>query len=301
MPEQPLVSVITAFYNARPFLAEAIASVLAQTYTNWEYWLVNDGSTDGSDEIACSAAAANPERIFYLEHPNGENLGVCTSRNLGLQHARGRYVAILDADDVWCANKLQEQMTLAQQFPRAGLICGNSKYWKSWNGTASEREDSVPPLAPADHMYAPVELIRLNYPLGSYGAPCPSNLLIKTNVCRAMGGFEESFNRNQVFEDQAFLTKLYASTHVYIADRTWDYYRLHEDSCCSVAEKSGRVEESRKFYLEWLRDYLQSQEIWDERIWEAWRRATLPYRHPALYSLTRITSKLRRGLRGIGA
>jgi glycosyltransferase involved in cell wall biosynthesis len=288
MPEQPLVSIITAFYNAGPFLKEAIASVLAQTYTNWEYWLVNDGSSDGSDEVARAAAANDPKRIHCLEHPGHENRGVCTSRNLALQHARGQYIAILDADDVWFSQKLDEQVALAQQFPQAGLLFGNSRYWRSWQaGSTDDNDDYVPPLAPGDRLYEPGELIRLNYPLGPHGAPCPSDLLIKNEVCRAFGGFEESFDRYQVFEDQAFLSKLYLSTHVYISSQTWDCYRLHEDSCCSLAERNGQVEQARKVYLEWLCDYLTNRDVSDKAIWNAWRRATLPYRHPLLFRVLR--------------
>lgn len=98
---EALVSATIAFLNAEKFLAETIESVLAQTYPNWELWLVDDGSTDGSSQIARDYAARHADRIHYLEHPGHENRGKSASRNLGLRHARGRYVTWLDADDVW--------------------------------------------------------------------------------------------------------------------------------------------------------------------------------------------------------
>src|SRR5690606_41464320 len=84
-----LVSVIIPFYNAERFIEEAIESVLVQTYPHWELLLVNDGSTDGSKEIAERYAEQYPERIRYLEHPDRANQGASASRNMGIRHARG--------------------------------------------------------------------------------------------------------------------------------------------------------------------------------------------------------------------
>src|SRR5271154_2347778 len=105
----PLVSTIIIFLNAEKFLAEAVESVLAQTYPTWELWLVDDGSTDDSSRIARDYATRHAARIHYLEHPGHENRGKSASRNLGLRHSRGSYVALLDADDVWLPGKLTNQ------------------------------------------------------------------------------------------------------------------------------------------------------------------------------------------------
>src|SRR4051812_27035882 len=109
-----LVSVITIFLDGERFLAEAVDSLLAQTYADWELLLVDDGSSDGSTAIARAYAAGRPERIRYLEHEGHANLGMSASRNLGLQHARGEYVAFLDADDVYRPEKLERQVALLQ-------------------------------------------------------------------------------------------------------------------------------------------------------------------------------------------
>ena len=106
----PLVSIIISFLNAERFLGEAIESVFLQTYDNWELLLVDDGSTDGSARIAQRLRGCCPNKVFSFEHPGRTNLGLPRSRNLGLQKARGRYVALLDADDVWLPSKLEEQV-----------------------------------------------------------------------------------------------------------------------------------------------------------------------------------------------
>src|SRR5262245_24155101 len=92
------VSVIIIFMNAQAFISDAIDSVFAQTYTNWELLLVDDGSTDASTQIALSFANGNPGRVRYLEHSGHRNRGMSASRNLGIQHAGGEYIGFLDAD-----------------------------------------------------------------------------------------------------------------------------------------------------------------------------------------------------------
>ena len=88
MPEQvkkrPLVSCITPFLNAEKFIKEAIQSVLDQTYDNWELFLIDDGSTDSSTEIALHYASRYPRKVRYLSHNGHQNLGLGISRNLGI-------------------------------------------------------------------------------------------------------------------------------------------------------------------------------------------------------------------------
>ena len=108
----PLVSVIMPFLNAAPFLEEAIESVRAQTYANWELLLCDDGSTDGSSEIARRYASLDPSRIRHLTHDDGATHGASAARNLGLRRVRGELVALLDGDDVWLPHKLEEQVAI---------------------------------------------------------------------------------------------------------------------------------------------------------------------------------------------
>src|ERR671930_538107 len=104
MGNQPLVSVVVIFLNAERFLQEAIESVFAQTYPAWELLLVDDGSSDESTAIAQCYAAHHAGQVRYLEHPRHANRGMSASRNLGIRHAHGAYIAFLDADDIWFSN-----------------------------------------------------------------------------------------------------------------------------------------------------------------------------------------------------
>lgn len=100
-----LVSVIMPTYNCGRFIREAIDSVLAQTYQSWELLIVDDGSTDDTQAIVGSYT---DERIRYMR--NERNTGGALTRNRALREAKGRYIAFLDADDVWLPEKLEKQI-----------------------------------------------------------------------------------------------------------------------------------------------------------------------------------------------
>ena len=97
-------------YNCGRFIRESIDSVLAQTYTEWELLIVDDGSTDETEQIV--VGNADP-RIRYLRNP--QTVGAALTRNTALREARGSYIAFLDADDVWMPTKLERQIAFMEQ------------------------------------------------------------------------------------------------------------------------------------------------------------------------------------------
>ena len=102
-----LVSIIMPCYNAAPYVARSIESVLAQTYEDWELLITDDGSTDKSVEII-QAYCDKDERIQLFKHV--KNQGIARARNTSLAEARGRFVAFLDHDDLWMPDKLEKQV-----------------------------------------------------------------------------------------------------------------------------------------------------------------------------------------------
>ena len=92
-------------YNTAKFLSEAIESILQQTYTDFEFLIVDDGSQDGSSAII-EAYARRDARIRFLQHP--ENRGEAVARNTGIAQAAGNYVAVMDSDDVSLPQRLEE-------------------------------------------------------------------------------------------------------------------------------------------------------------------------------------------------
>ena len=100
-----LVSIIMPSWNTANFIAESIQSVLDQTYTNWELLIVDDCSTDNTDEIV---ASFHDDRIKYFH--NEKNSGAALTRNKAMREARGEWIAFLDSDDLWTPDKLEHQL-----------------------------------------------------------------------------------------------------------------------------------------------------------------------------------------------
>src|SRR5262249_59637534 len=139
MSSPPLVSVVAIFLNGERFLDEAIQSVFVQRYSRWELLLVDDGSSDGSSAIARGYAQQEPARVRYFEHPGHRNLGMSASRNLGLRQARGEYLALLDADDVWLPEKLERQDAVLADHAHVARLYRAPVYRVAWAGRAADR------------------------------------------------------------------------------------------------------------------------------------------------------------------
>ncbi|MBQ3423758.1 MAG: glycosyltransferase family 2 protein [Clostridia bacterium] len=116
-----LVSIITPCYNAEKYIAETIESVISQTYPRWEMLIVDDGSRDHSVGIVESYASTD-NRIQLIRQPNA---GTACARNTGLKRAEGRYIALLDADDVWESSFLDKQLAFLKC---SGAVCVCSGY-----------------------------------------------------------------------------------------------------------------------------------------------------------------------------
>ena len=105
-----LVSVIMPSYNTAGYIGQSIQSVIEQTYPNWELIIVDDCSTDNTDEIVLSF---DDKRIIYLK--NEMNGGAAISRNRALREAKGRWIAFLDSDDLWIPEKLEKQISFMEE------------------------------------------------------------------------------------------------------------------------------------------------------------------------------------------
>lgn len=106
-----LVSIVMPSYNTGKYIAESIKSVLAQTYTNWELLIVDDCSTDNTDEVV--SEFLSDERIHYIK--NEKNSGAAVSRNRALREAKGKWIAFLDSDDTWHPQKLEKQIAFMKK------------------------------------------------------------------------------------------------------------------------------------------------------------------------------------------
>lgn len=286
----PMVTAIIIFLNGEKYIGEAIESVLAQTLTDWELILVDDGSTDAATAIAQRYAAAHPGKIRYTEHPGHENRGMSASRNAGLRLARGEYVAFLDADDIWLPKRLAIHVRIMEEMPELGVVVGPTLLWRSWSGAGRDEETDLEtptwrPLEP------PAFLMRM---LETDGRTVPGicSLLVRRADIVALGGFDDSFRT--LYEDQVFFTKIFLKHRVMVIDTVLDRYRQHPESACHAAGGAKGDNAVRPRFLFWMRDYFAELGVDDPLLLAALEKRLDRYTHPIRFMLRRLPRRVRR-------
>ena len=177
----PMVSVITPTYNRAHMLKDAIESVLAQTLTDWEHVIVDDGSTDGTAALVQDYVQRD-SRIHYLYRTNG---GLPAARNAGLAEARSAYVAFLDDDDLFLPDKLKQQVAVMARRPDLGLLYAPVREVHDNRDTAK----SLPP-----------RLIRTFEELFHGNTPQVSSVLVRRACLDQVGGFDETLRHCQDYD-----------------------------------------------------------------------------------------------------
>lgn len=212
MAHTDLISIITPAYNAERYIVQAIESVLAQTYPHWEMIIVDDGSTDNTAQ-AVKQFAAKDTRIKYIYQANGKQ---GKARNNALNHASGKYIAFLDADDIWIKNKLELQIEFFK-IRSVDLIFSNAYVF---NETLSERENLQ--IKPA--LYKGTE--GLQQFLLSNKIPILTVLTTK-DIIENCGGFSEITNIQNAEDYHLWLKMLITGKTFECMNETLAYYRLH--------------------------------------------------------------------------
>jgi glycosyltransferase involved in cell wall biosynthesis len=290
----PAISIVVPFWNVRPFLGDAVESVLAQTFRGWELLLVDDGSSDGSTDLARRYVDRNPDQIWQLQHETHGHRGRAVSRNLGVRHARGRYVAFLDADDTWFPAKLERQLAILEAEPDAAMVCGPVLMWHSWSGKPEDRDrDRIAELPVGPGLVPPPSLLAAGLRVG---VPVPhlSTVLIRHEVLARVGAFSGGLPPQlQEWEDAVFLSKVELREPVYVTPECWSRHRRHERSRIAIMRGSGRVRAARTHYLRWLERYLQEQGVEAAELRDAHQRAVGGRRAPPAPGLGSWTAQAR--------
>jgi glycosyltransferase involved in cell wall biosynthesis len=277
---------------APAFITLAVESVLAQSFTDWELLMVNDGSRPDATAVACGLAARDPSRIRVFSHDGGVNRGIPASRNLGLSHARGEFIAYLDSDDAWYSHKLHDQVRILDATPHVQMLFGRSLYWRSWSdGRASTSPDRAPPLRMPDRTELAEGAFLHRMLRAQAMVPCPSSILVRAGAARAVGGFEASVSN--LYEDQAFYAKMSLAGTMLACAEVWDRYRIHAGSVIASATRRQAVAARREF-LDWLAGYIDAVGH-DDRSFrrtlrvERWA-ANVPHGPRALRSLRKVAA-----------
>lgn len=183
LSEIPRVSVVIPAYNAAEYIADALASVFSQTFSDFEVIVVNDGSPD----TPALEAALEPlrGRIIYLKQNNS---GPSAARNLGIQQSRGEFVAFLDSDDAWLPEYLAEQMKLFNA-PRApDVVCADMSTY----GSAQVQETTLTTKpGPGQEYLSLTDLLALDFVV------LPSATIARRGVLLGAGGFDVTIVRGE--------------------------------------------------------------------------------------------------------
>ena len=135
-----MFSIIMPVYNKAPYIRDTISSILNQTYSSYEIIMIGGVSTDDTDSICQEYATENPETFRYITQ---SGKGVSTARNDGILAAKGKYIAFLDADDIWIPEYLETMKRLIDDYPDAVFYAGGHT-WKYPDGVETSRVLPIP-------------------------------------------------------------------------------------------------------------------------------------------------------------
>lgn len=211
----PLISIVVPVYNAAAYLNETIQSVIAQTYTNWELLLVDDGSTDHSATI-CKDFAQKDERIFYFHKPNG---GQASARNLGIQKSKGTWISFLDSDDLWLPEKLADQLE-EMETHNPDFMYGLGYYYYP------ERAQKLKAYQWVSGEMTGTEFFETLYHSCAVNT---NTVLVKKNLLTDLGGFDESTTLRGTEDWDLWLRIAKKVNRIYGSPKRNVYYRIHAD------------------------------------------------------------------------
>lgn len=210
---KPLVSVVIPAFNAEQFLERTLSSVQRQTYENIEIIIVNDGSTDTSEQILAKYAASD-SRIKVITQ---QRAGVAAARNQGLQSSSGEYVAFLDADDIWHPTKIERQMTV--------LLASTNCTGYGAIYTLHRHIDSQDKVLQSGRYWSRAGGLIMH--LVTLRTECGSKVLVRRDLASAVGGYETDPDTNGV-EDFDFELKLAARYPMFVvSEYLVGYRKLH--------------------------------------------------------------------------
>jgi len=222
----PRVNVLIPAFNAARYLPTAIESVISQTFDDWQIMLVNDGSTDNTEQVVAPYIEQLGDKIQYIRQ---ENRGLPAARNTGIRQSSGEYLALLDADDVWLPCRLSESIDTLTNRPQAGLSYGlitqidsDGHIGYTFEGNRRHAEGCI-----ASYIYMrKVEL------------PCPT-LTFRRKCLDEVGLFDESMRAT---EDRDLWLRIALKYEVAFVPKVLAYYRVSPQSMSADPERMLRAQ-----------------------------------------------------------
>lgn len=238
--DQPLVTAVVPAYNAEGVIRETLESVSAQTYRNLEIIVVDDGSSDGTCAVVEDWARRDP-RVRLIRQPNA---GVGAARNTGIAAAKGKYIAPIDADDVWHPDKTRAQVTVMEKW---GDKAGFAYCWTRLINEDSEFKDFQPTCTAEGDIF--LALFFHNF---THNASSP---MFRASALREVGGYatREDQGGVQGCEDWELCLRVAERYHVCVAPRYLVDYRV------AGSGMSFNVDGMEKSFLWMIRSVLRRQ------------------------------------------
>ena len=219
----PCFSICVPAHHAERYLPAMLAAVRAQTFTDWELILVEDGTHDRTEELLAQFAREGSQSVVFLRH--AQNQGLPATRNTGIGRARGSWIVLLDDDDLWTPDHLATLAACAVKYPAADLIHGGSILFDSVSGRTLE-------------VRAPSPAVTAAYPrslfLGNYCIQ-PSSVMLRKSLWTRVGGFDPSF---RYAEDREMWMRCAQASAIFVyTGRDTCLYRKHPTSLSSNAPR----------------------------------------------------------------
>ncbi len=221
----PPVSVLTTVYNGEKFLGETIQSVLGQTFQDFEYIIINDGSTDSSDSIIRSFRKKDKRIRYFCQ----KNRGIAWSKNRGVKIARGKYIAFLDQDDIAYPNRLAVQLEYLSRH-RGTAVIGS---FYDLIDDKGRKFNTV--TLPTKH-----EAIYKDNLLEGINVICPCTIMADVKEIRSVGNFDQAL---EPADDYDLWLKLGRQHKIRILDQVLGAYRYHSKNTTDV--QAGLIEYKR--------------------------------------------------------
>ena len=257
MKDSAFISVILPTYNRAALLPRTINSVLAQTYPHWELIIWDDGSTDRTEQVVCSYA---DDRVHYHV---GKNHGVAYARYRAVEVSRGDYLAFLDSDDEWFADKLAVQAGILNKYPQIDVLFSDFMDMIESTGEkyrTFEQYASVMSLLDVEEVDRGLFMIKSGMPgcLAVENFIATDTIMVRRRVLDELGGFTEELRIMEDFELWwrmglegtcfAYLNNVYLARHKpadsLSSSNLWAYENVIRglDHCLQATQSAGRVE-----------------------------------------------------------
>lgn len=232
------VSVFIPVYNMAPFLAQAVESVIRQTYVDWELLIVDDCSTDTSFEIAQWYAKQYPVKISALR--NDQNLGMLVNWNRGISLCKGPYFVKLDADDIWHPEMLQSAIRVLEARPEVGLIFTKYLHIDKQGAIVPSSEIVLPEFA-RDKAFSCIPLVKMGVDrMLSYSILRQGLSVMRRKIFEEIGSYSYLETQDTMAStDTEFYFRLGLHYQIYCIDQAYYCYRIHTDSISATDKSAG--------------------------------------------------------------